>query len=58
MAHRKVNSAEHWENRESFLRHHLKIARICFFSHFFLPILPIHDIKASENIKFQFSGAI
>ena len=50
MAHNKVNSPEHLKNGE-------KWHKYAFFS-LFLHILLIHDVKAAENIKFQFSGAI
>ena len=53
------NLVEHLKNGEIFFGDiHQKVAYIFCFSQFFLHILLIHDVKASENIKFQFSGAI
>ena len=58
MAHRKVNSPQHLKSEDFFLRHPIKIAWMCFFINSFIHILLIQDVKASENIKFPFSGAI
>ena len=57
MAHRKVNSPKHLKNGEFFFETPPQNCMYMLFSHF-LHILIIHDVKASENIKFQLSGDI
>ena len=58
MAHRKVNSPEHLKNGDIFLEIPSKNFTNVLFVSFFLHILLIHNVKSSENIKFQFPGPI
>ena len=58
MTHRKVNRPKDLKNEEFFRDTPNNCMNMRFFSFFFLHILLIHDVEASENIKFQLSGDI
>ena len=58
MAHRKVNSPEDLKKGDILFWDTPKKLHEYDFSLIFLHLLFIHDVKASENIKFQFPGAI
>ena len=58
MAHRKVNSPKHLKNGDIFFETTPNNCMNILFSLIFLHILLIHDVEASENIKFQLSGDI